>query len=72
MYNFPNITRVYSAKKLEDIENKIEEMRLEHERLNRNCEIEIVSQPNPQMIAFDGYTNIQFQLSLYIRHLSIN
>lgn len=72
MHNFPDATIAYSTNKLEDIENKIEEMKLEHKKLNRNCVIEVIPKPNPQMITFDGYTNIQFQLSIYIRHLIVN
>lgn len=72
MHNFPDATINYSTNKLEEIENKIEEMIMEHKKLNRNCEIEIIPKPNPQAITFDGYTNIPFQLSIYIRHLSTN
>ncbi|AKN30158.1 hypothetical protein Ccar_04700 [Clostridium carboxidivorans P7] len=72
MRNFPDATITYSTNKLEDIENKIEKMKLEHEKLNRNCEIEIVPKPNPKTIIFDENTNIPFQLSIYIRHLSTN
>ena len=72
MYDFPNATIIYSTNKLEEIKNKIEEMKLEHKKLNRNCVIEVIPEPNPEMITFDGYTNIQFQLSIYIRHLSVN
>ncbi|MBV7275113.1 hypothetical protein [Clostridium thailandense] len=72
MNNFPTAILPYSSNKLEDIENKIEELILEHKKLNRNCEIEIVPRPNPHLITFDGYTNIPFQLHVYIRHISIS
>ncbi|MFL0198304.1 hypothetical protein ACJDU8_22470 [Clostridium sp. WILCCON 0269] len=72
MHDFPNITMVYSANKLECLEDKIKEIKLEHKKLNRNCEVKVIPKPDPQMITFDGYTNIQFQLSIYIRHLSVN
>lgn len=72
MYNFPNSIITYSANKLEDIKNKEEEIKMEHNKLDRNCVIEVISEPNPEMIAFDGHTNISFELSIYIRHLRIN
>jgi len=72
VYNFPNSIITYSANKLENIENKVEEIKLEHEKLDRNCVIEVISEPNYEMIAFDGHTNISFEISIYIRHLRIN
>jgi hypothetical protein len=69
VYNFPNSIITYSANKLEDIENKVEEIKLEHNKLNRDCVIEVISEPNHEMITFDGHTNISFELSIYIRHL---
>ena len=72
MHDFPNATVVYSTNKLEDLESKIEEIEFEHKRLNGNCEVEVIPKPDPRLITFDGYTNIQFQLSIYIRHLSVN
>ncbi|APM40129.1 hypothetical protein [Clostridium kluyveri] len=72
MYDFPNATIVYSTNRLEDLESKIKEIKFEHKRLNRNCEVEVIPKPDPGLITFDGYTNIQFQLSIYIRHLSVN
>ncbi|MBV4420052.1 hypothetical protein KM800_12080 [Clostridium tyrobutyricum] len=69
--NFPNNTISYSTTKLEEIQNKIEKIKLEYSKLNRNCEIEVISKPNPYMITFDGYTNMKFQLSIYIRHLGV-
>ncbi|CAB1253927.1 hypothetical protein [Clostridium sp. HV4-5-A1G] len=72
MYDFPNATIVYNTSKLEDLESKIKEIRTEHKKLNRRCEVEVIPKPNPQLITFDGYTNIRFELSIYIRHLSVN
>ncbi|MEY8001044.1 hypothetical protein AB8U03_12740 [Clostridium sp. Mt-5] len=72
MCDFPNATIIYNTNKLKNIENKIEEIKMEHKKLNRNCEIKVISNPDPKMINFDGHTEIEFQLSIYIKHLSYN
>ncbi|WP_406790366.1 hypothetical protein [Candidatus Clostridium eludens] len=72
MYDFPNITMGYSTNRLQNSEDKIRKIKFEHKRLNRNCEVEVIPKPDPGLITFDGYTNIPFQLSIYIRHLSVN
>ena len=72
MYDFPNATIVFSTNKLEDLENKIKEIKSEHRRINGNCEVEVICEPSLELITFDVYTNLQFQLSVYVRYLSIS
>ncbi|MCI1652593.1 hypothetical protein [Clostridium tyrobutyricum] len=63
--SFPNYTISYSTTKLEYTQNKIEKIKSEYNKLNRNCEIEVIFGPNHYMIIFDGYIDIKFQLSIY-------
>ncbi|MFL0198225.1 hypothetical protein ACJDU8_22070 [Clostridium sp. WILCCON 0269] len=72
MYDFPNSIIGYSTNRLQHLEDEIRKVEFEHKRLNRNCEVEVIPKPDPMLITFDGYTNISFQLSIYIRRLSIS
>ncbi|HEY8804416.1 MAG TPA: hypothetical protein VIM42_04775 [Clostridium sp.] len=51
---------------LKEIEKQINEMQIDHEYLNSDAKIKIKVEPEPKTVCFDGYSEKQFNVSLYI------
>jgi len=64
-YDAFNICTSYT---LEEIEKQINEMQIDHENLNSDAKIKIKVEPEPKTVCFDGYSEKQFNVSLYIIH----
>ncbi|HEY8805662.1 MAG TPA: hypothetical protein VIM42_11270 [Clostridium sp.] len=63
-----NLSTIYTACTLEEIEKQINGMQIDHERLNIDTDVEIVIQPEPKTVCFDGYSQKQFNVFLYLIH----
>ena len=51
---------------LQEIEKDINEIKLEHEKLNKDAEVTIKVEPALKDVNFDGHSKKQFNVSLFV------
>ena len=64
----PDLFQILSDYSYDGIQKQIKKMKRANEAINQDAEIVIEVVPEPDTAKFDGYTEVKFNVSLYIIH----